>query len=821
MVRSIFKHLFYVHYYIAGILFIAASAKAEFQPIGNVTSTQVFQSAVEFDLSSGAKVRIDLMDNTLVRVRINPTGTLSTRNSIAIAPNLSFNAPLDSIYDTGPVVWLLTSKMMVAVIKEPFRVIALHDDGALLSADLESSVLFDDTTGLIVNRKYSPPNEAILGLGMRGGNVNRRGRTITMRNTDSAGYTEFTDPLYQSYPFFYGILDNKAYGLFLDSPAYPFFDVADSEPGVLSFGAHMGELNYYLIAGPDPQDVANTYSRLTGFNQLPPLWSLGHHHSRYGWQSEDEIKNIAEQLREKDFPTDTLWFDIDYMDEFQKFTWDPVDFPNPTQMHADLLQDGFKSIYINEPLVRTDDALWPFLDASEYFVKNFEGESHVNQIWFGNVSFLDFTKTDVQNWYKPQLGTFMSTGISGLWNDLNEPANNFMPDAMFNFDGDIRGQTESRNLYANYVNRTAYESQLALRPNIRPWNFSRGGYSGIQRYAHTWGGDAWSGYESIRVSIQMSISMGISGQNQFGHDMGGFLESPDAELFTRWMEFSLFTPLFRNHSANITAPREPWLFGEPHTSRLRDLVKWRYRLLPYIYTLFEEAHRTGRPVLMPTFFFHEEDPITYNQDTEFLFGPNLLVAPVFTENTASRTLYLPENSEWVYFYTDQVFQGGQYVTVPAPLGQPPLFVRKGGIIPTGEVGKSTDDPNKGEDLTVDFYPTEYSQYTLYEDDGKTFDYQQGEYLRTHFSLQQSIDSLQLTVNRLDGDYLPQQRALLLRVHLQENKPSQVQLNSASLPEYPSEEDLKAVASGWFYDEINGILSIKSPDAPLLLFETTP
>jgi alpha-glucosidase len=821
MIKIRFKNVLKVFSFFVVFVFFNVSAMTDFQPVGNVINTQILPSAVEFDLSNGAKARVDLMDNTLARVRVNPAGTLSLRESIAIAPNLTFQAPVDSIYDTGPVVWLLTSKMMIAVIKEPFRVIALHDDGSLLSADLEASVLYDANTGQIVNRKYSPPDEAILGLGMRGGNVNRRGRTITMRNTDSAGYTEFTDPLYQSYPFFYGVQENKAYGLFLDSPAYPFFDVAESEPGVLTFGSNMGELNYYLIAGPDPQDVAHTYSRLTGFNQLPPLWSLAHHHSRYGWHSEAEIKGIAEQLREQDFPTDTLWFDIDYMDNYQKFTWDPVDFPNPTQMHWDLLQDGFKSIYINEPLVRIDDAIWPFLDASEYFVKNFDGESHVNQIWFGDVSFLDFTKTEVQNWYKPQLGVFMSTGISGLWNDLNEPANNFMPDAQFNFDGDIRGQTESRNLYANYVNRTAYDSQLALRPNIRPWNFSRGGYSGIQRYAHTWGGDAWSGYESIRVSIQMSISMGISGQNQFGHDMGGFLESPDAELFTRWMEFSLFTPLFRNHSANITDPREPWLYGEPHTSRLRDLVKWRYRLLPYIYTLFEEAHRTARPVLMPTFFFHEEDPLTYNQDTEYLFGPHLLVAPVFTENTTNRTLYLPENSEWVYYYTDQVFQGGQYVTVPAPLGQPPLFVRKGGIIPTGEVGQYTDDPEKGEDLTVDFYPDVFSQYTLYEDDGKTFDYQQGQYLRTQFSLQQNVDSLSLYVNRLDGDFLPPQRDFLLRVHLQESKPSQVQYNGSAIPEYPSESALKAAASGWFYDNTKGILSMKGSDGPCLSFLTTP
>jgi len=780
-------------------------------PVGNVVQTNVYLSSAEFKLSGGGIARVDLLSESIARVRVNATGQLSTRVSPAISAEV-FSAPINSVVDLGAVVWLVTNEMKIAVGKSPFRVIALHADSSLMSADLESGVLFDSVTKQIINRKYSPPDEAIFGLGMRGGPINRRGRTIVMRNTDNSGYGELTDPLYQSYPMYYGVRDGHAYGVFVDSPEYPFFDVANSETGVLTFGAAQGELNYYLIAGPKPENVAHNYSRLTGFNPLPPLWSLGYHHSRYGWHSDQEIRGIAEQLRNQDFPTESLWFDVDYMDNFSKFTWDPVECPNPVLLHSDLKQEGFKSVYINEPCVRDDDPLWPFLDASNYFLKNADNESHLNTIWFGNVSWIDYSKTATASWYKNQLKTFLSTGIDGLWNDLNEPANNFMPDARYDFDGEGRSETEARNLYALLVNKVAYEAQLEQFPNKRPWNFSRGGYSGIQRYAHTWGGDAPSTFDSLRVAIQMSTSMGLSGQNQFGHDIGGFLGSPNAELFTRWMEFSLFTPLFRNHSTNTALPREPWVYGEPHTSRIRGLIKWRYRMLPYVYTLFEEASRTGRPVLMPTFFYAESDTNTFSQDTEYLFGANLLVAPVFTEGSTSREVYLPDNSDWIDFHSKEFYPGGQFVTVDAPLGQPPLLVRNGAIIPQSANQTYLNDPQKSADMLADIFPNGESQFTLFEDEGNGFEYQNGRYLRTRISASQESAALNVALDRQDGDYLPPQRTWAVYVHRQAAKPSQVFLNGALISERAAQQVSEGdSAESWYYEAATNVLILNTSD----------
>ncbi|VUX56407.1 putative Glucan 1,3-alpha-glucosidase [uncultured Woeseiaceae bacterium] len=657
-------------------------------------------------------------------------------------------------------------------------------------------------------RRYELPNDQYFGLGIRGGPINRKGRALFFRNSDQAGYGE--DALYQSYPFFYTLNENIAHGIFFDNPAYPFFDMNSAGNGIVTFGADQGELDYYIISGPTPFDVANTYSRLTGFNQLPPKWSLGYHHSRYGWLSADEITGIANQLRNDDFPTDTLWFDIDYMDNRQKFSWNPTTFPQPIQLHQSLDALGYKRIYIDEPCIRTDDRLWPYLDAMGYFVKdNTSGDSLVNDIWFGNVSWFDFSKSEASTWMASQIAVFTQTGIDGLWNDLNEPANNFMPDALFDFDGDPRGETESRNLYALLANKAAYEGQLLARPNVRPWNFSRSGYAGIQRYAHTWSGDANSDWPTLRINIEMSISMGLSGQNQFGHDTGGFLGSPDAELFIRWLEFSAFTPLFRNHSINTAAPREPWVYGDPYTEIIRDLIKTRYRFLPYIYSLFETAARTGRPVLTPTFFYASGDVATYSQDHDYLFGPNLLVAPVYEQGATDRSVYLPYGSDWVNFYDGTQFAGGQSVVVDAPLGQTPLFVRTGTILPMGPTVSHTNDGTPPH-LDVHIFPGGDGMFVLYEDDGISFDYTSGLFRYTRFDNFLNGDNNVVTITPLAGAYDVGPRDIMLHLIGKSNSPASVLLDSALLIKFENEAELDAANSGWFFNAAASTILIKFP-----------
>ena len=781
---------------------------------GDVVSNSIGSNSVEFHLSSGAIARVELLDPGILRVRVNPAGSLSDRVSPAIAPQ-GLLPPNASILESNGVVWLVTSRMQVAVIQAPFQVVALNADGSPITADASAAVFWDDLTGEIVARKLCPSDEHFFGLGERGGPIDRRGRSLVMRNTDNSSYGEFTDPLYQSYPFYYGLREGKAYGIFLDNPAFPFFDMDGEGLGQVLFGAQRGELNYYVLAGPTPFEVASSYARLTGCNPLPPKWSLGYHHSRYGWTNSQQILDIAGQLRSRDFPCDSLWFDIDYLDQGHQFTWNPASFPDLIGMNQELAGLNFHRVFINEPCLLRTDPLWPYMAASGYLVQDSSGDSFVGSIWFGEVSFVDFSRGVARDWYKEQLKTFLSVGISGLWLDLNEPANNFMPDAVYDFDGDQRSDLESRDLYALLEARTAYEAELELRTNTRPWNCSRSGYSGIQRYSATWGGDAQSTFDSLRVSIQMSISMGLSGQNQFGHDTGGFLGSPSGELFTRWLEFSCFTPLFRNHSINTSPSREPWSFGEPYTDLIRQVIQQRYRWLPYTYTLFEEASRTGRPVLAPTFFYAAGDSNTYTQDTEYLFGPDLLVAPVFVDGATNRTLYLPAASDWTDIWTDRQYPGGQVITVPAPLGTIPLLVRAGAILVRGAVMpyvNASGDP----DLNVDVYPQGGSAFTLYEDDGASFDYKSGVFLRTEIQSQWNLTAGKVFISRVAGSFQPPKRSWALTIHHVPASPMGVELNGTPLPLATNRTELDALTAGWFYDAVlHEIVSKFADDAGFL------
>src|SRR5262249_14955404 len=248
--------------------------------------------------------------------------------------------------------------------------------------------------------------------------------------------------------------------------------------------------------------------------------------------------------------------------------------------------------------------------------------------------------------------------IDGVWNDLNEPAQNFMPEAIYGFDGQPRPDAEARNLYALFEAKTSFEAQRELHPNARPWVFSRSGFSGLHRYGANWGGDANTSFESLRTNVEMTLSMGLSGQPFFGHDIGGFLGSPSPELFLRWMAFSAYTPLFRNHAMNTSARPGPWAFGEPYVSMARGIIHRRHRLLRYLYSLFDHDASAGEPVLAPLAFHFPQDDSTFVIDDEFLLGPSLLVAPVLTAGATARWVYLPAGAAWIDERTDNPVAGG-------------------------------------------------------------------------------------------------------------------------------------------------------------------
>lgn len=779
------------------LLTTATLASAELRHAGNVVSTIVLPAGAEVTLEGGARARVEALVHETLRVRFAPTGAFSTLTSGALvsAPTIAGDV---SVYDTDSGVFIVTPSFTAAVFKQPYRVVVWRASGELLQADLSPAVSWDTESGAVYTRKWSPSDERFYGFGERGGPLNRRGRTFVMQNKDLAAFGPLQDPLYISIPYFWGARGADVYGIYLDNPAIPFFDADTQSQDTLLFGALSDDLDYYLFVGPTPHAVAESYGRLTGFSTLPPRWTLGYHQSRYGYASQTEILTIAATLRAMQIPSDVMYLDIDYLDRLQMFSWNLAAFPNPIEMNSLLRQMGFRQVNIMEPIVHTGDRFWLPLASAEYFLKDFSGSALINNIWFGTVSWLDFTKTAAASWYRQMLGAFLHTGIDGVWNDLNEPAANDMPHAVYDYDGKPRLDYQARNLYALQEAAISYDAQLDARPNVRPWGISRAGFAGIQRYIANWGGDALSDWETLRTNVQMSLSMALSGQNFFGHDIGGFLGAPDAELFTRWMEFSAYTPLFRNHAMNTSPAREPWAFGEPTLTRARDIINERYRLLPYLYTLFERASRTGEPSLAPTFFYFPADATTWNDDASFMVGESMLVAPVVWQGLTERPVYLPAGSKWYDAVTDAVIDGGTFHQAASPLGQTPVFVRAPAIIPKGPVMQHTGE-RPLTDVRLHVYRasgTFNTAFTLYEDDGISFDYRAGAFLRTQIGYEGSPSLDRVTIQRVEGTWTPPAgRSWTIEMHGLSAATS-VTAGGTALPYFATLSDLEQADSGW-------------------------
>lgn len=777
------------------------------EPLGPVTSASALTNGAQLALQGGGSMTLKFLAQGMVHVNVIPPGrsTLPTGAVVFDTPA----AGSAEFFQDSDKVFVRQGELAAIIMKNPLQVVIMRSDGSVISADLPGGALVDRDGGTVVMVKQVRPDERFFGMGLAGGPLDRRGRTLTMRNTDNAAYDEFTNPLYSSTPFFYGHTGGSSYGLYVDNPTISVFDFAKSSPNVLSVASTGGTLNYYVLAGPTPAAVAESFKSLTGATPVPPKWSLGYLQAHFGYASAAEVLGLAREFRSRGIPCDAFFLDLDYNDRLFTLTWNPSTWPNPVAFNTEMESMGFKRVNIIEPLMTVYDPLWAYTAANRWFVTGPTGDPLVTNIWLGDVSFVDFTKPAAREFFKGAVKSFLSTGVSGLWADLNEPAANYLPYAIFDFEGQPRYEYASRNIYALWEAATLNDALKEAQPGLRPFIVSRSGFAGIQRYAANWSGDTHSTWDSLRVQVQVANSMGLSGQNFFGADIGGFLGAPDAELFLRWLQFGSATPFMRNHSINTVPLREPWRFGEPYTSAAKAIIEWRYRLMPYLYGLFVAAENTGAPVLAPTYFHHPSDTQTHAASSEFMLGASMLVAPVTTPGASTRTLYLPAGSAWFNYYSDQLHAGGQTITVPAPIHQLPLMVRAGSIIPMGPVRQHAGDTAVADFLMLDVFPGASATFTLRDDDGATTAYRQGAFRDTTLNWTEAGSVAELSAQVSGGSLAEPARPWWLQVRAWSGAPSRVLADGVVLARANSVSALND-AGGWSYDQNLKRLVVRTP-----------
>lgn len=656
-----------------------------------------------------------------------------------------------------------------AVIKfDPFAITIYNNTRVKVCAGLQTRFSVDK---MVVWKELK--EEHFYAGGEQTGPLDKRGRYLEYWNTDAFGYhNDQTIHTYCSIPFVIATRDSATYGLFIDEPCCGFFDLGREEPDRLYFGVNQSFMRYYIIPGETIKEVVEKYTGMTGRMPLPPLWSLGFHISKWSYFPVEKVYKIAETLRRKKIPADVVHLDIDYMDGFRVFTFDPDFFPHPRKMAEKLASMGFKTVAILDPGVKKDDEYQVYREGQEkgYFTKNADGETVTGEVWPKETVFPDFYRSEVRSWWSRLVKDFLTEyGVSGIWNDMNEPSEltdlyRTLPESARHRLDDGREVSHRfvHNIYGFLEVQAAFAGFREAAPELRPFLLSRSGFPGVQRYAAIWTGDNRSRFQHLALAIPMNCNLGLSGVAFVGNDVGGFNEHCTAELFARWIAMGAFTPFYRVHSICNARPQEPWTFGAEVEKISREFITLRYRLLPYIYNQFYQAHTTGLPVMRPLVLDYQDDPETATIDDEYLFGPDLLVAPVTEEGRLERKVYLPRGS-WFDFWTDRRIQGGSRITAPTPLDGLPLYVRADAVIPVWQPRQSTSVPPPKE-LIFEIYPVVRGELTYYEDDGTTTRFRNGEYNLLKVEHEQNLGQLAVRISYLTRGYDSGRENLILRLH---------------------------------------------------------
>ncbi len=598
---------------------------------------------------------------------------------------------------------------------------------------------------------------SLYGTGENTGSLLRNGKKVTLWNTDNYEYKKDGGKrLYQSHPWVLGVnADGTAFGVIADNTWKQDIELTDS----IRFISEGPAFRVIVIQRNSPQEVLKALAGLTGKMEMPPLWALGYQQCRYSYIPDTRIKSLADTFRLKKLPCDVIWMDIDYMDSFKIFTFDKNKIPNPKAVNDYLHQKGFKSVWMIDPGVKAEKGYFVYDSGSKgnQWVQNKDGREFNGKVWPGKCAFPDFTRPETRAWWGDLYKDFMAQGVDGVWNDMNEPSVFDGPDGTMPEDNHHRGggglpagsHLRYHNVYGTLMVKASREGILKANPDKRPFILSRSGFLGSHRYGATWTGDNSATEDYMKVSIPLSLNLGLSGQPFSGPDMGGFTGNTTPELFAKWIAAGAYFPFMRGHASNDANNKEPWAFGPEVEQVSRTALHRRYRLLPYLYTQFQEASVSGIPVMQPVFFADPKDTSLRKEDRAYMVGSQLLIVPKWAVNPALPKgvwrSFIPENEAADNYQADMKVKGGA-------------------IIPLGKIIENTTQ-YKTDSLTLVVAPDKkgMAKGIMYEDAGDGFGYKKGEYQITQFTAIQTGSSININIIPKAGNMKPAHRNYKVRV----------------------------------------------------------
>jgi len=740
---------------------VAAQVPAN-SPLGNAEKMIVNQATYTF-LTTNGIAQVIVYSPNVIRIRIDKQSFVPDFSYAVVSNPLPCAV---KVTNSSDVCTIETDSLILRIKKKPLRFTFLTKEGEIINADDASfgtSWLGEEVT----TYKTLQKGERFIGLGEQGGNLNRAGTVCVNYNTDNPSYNNNSDRLYSTNPFYIGLHDKLAYGIFMDNSSKSLFNFGAGNNRFSSFTASCGEMNYYFIYHFSIKDIIKSYTWLTGRTPLPPMWSLGYQQCRWSYFPDAELLSTAAKFRERHIPIDMIYLDIHYMDEYKVFTWNSQRFPDPKGMVDKLSNMNMHLAVIIDPGVKISDHYPVYqqgLDSS-IFIKYPDGTNYSGQVWPGWCNFPDFTMPKAREWWGNWIKTYADLGITGFWNDMNDISvwGKEVPSLLnLNWDGHNTTYRQAKNVYGSQMARSTYEGAKKYMKGERPFVLTRSGYSGLQRYTAIWTGDNQSNEDHMLLGVRLINSLGLSGVSFAGMDIGGFSGNPTQSLYTRWMEIGAFLPLYRAHTSFNTNREEPWDFGEVYEDIARRYIGFRYQLLPYIYSNFYESSQNGMPVMRSLAIEYPNDSIIYEDDyqQEYLFGPSVLVVPCKSTETITK-VYLPKG-DWYDLFSDKTYAGNQSIVTESGLNKLPSFIKAGSIIPMQKLVESTSDKST-DTLFVHLYAgKDKNQYQYYEDDSRTYNYQQGDFYKR--LIQYDPQNSSLSFNKKEGSFETKFNVITMVLH---------------------------------------------------------
>ncbi len=745
------------------------------------------QEAARVTLQSpeGVVIQIFVLEEDILRVMVLPHGKPNHSRTWAVAPGMEdvpldgrdrfslegFTSPKADISAQENQLRIATSRIRLTISLRGFycqwEVMQNGQWQPAASDRSTQSYNFGWWDERIYHYLKREPDEMYFGLGERAGNMDRRGQSYRMTNIDAMGYNaRTTDPLYKHIPFYltWKKLSKVSFGLFYDTVADCTFDMGrelDNYHGFYRyFVADYGDLDYYFIAGATLGDVVRRYTWLTGQPAFTPKWGLGYSGSTMTYTDAPNAQECMTEFllgcEKHDILCDSFHLSSGYTSIGEKryvFNWNRTKFPDPHGFVKQYLDAGVKLCANIKPCLLCDHPRFAETAERALLIRDEDGEPTMVQFWDELGAYLDFTNPSTVEWWKARVtDSLLAFGIASTWNDNNE-FEIWSPKARIHGFGEDRRAVEFKTLQTLLMMRASWEAQREFAPEKRPFLVSRSGTVGMHRYIQTWSGDNYTSWETLRYNIKMGIGLALSGISNLGHDIGGFSgPAPDAELLLRWVQFGIFMPRFSIHSWNDDkSVNEPWTYPEI-TPFIRDLIKFRYRLIPYLYDLLWHSHSDYTPIIRPTFYEFPDDERCYLENDDMMLGGNLLVAAVVDPGERSRRVYLPAGSGWFDFWSAHYYHGGHEIVLAAPWDRPPLLAREGCVIPLNVAEQHFSKPSDQRGFII--FPHrldgEFEQ-SCFEDDGETQRYREGHYWTWRLKITASQSDVLVQIQR-EGEY---------------------------------------------------------------------